>query len=233
MIFEQKNVTFSMAEQAYNVLRKAILTGQLSPDSIWSDRELCERFKLSRTPVRESLLRLQSEELVRIEPRKGTRVMPLLVDDVREIHQVAKALELEAALLLADRDPMPDLSFMCRAIDEMERALSENDRDAWAEADTRFHVLMVGLCGNRRLARNYEAHRGLTDRARYFVLHVRELPVKSTEEHRLMYKALLNKDRQRLEGLYRLHWDRTTEEIVTLIEQYSRNGPVPNFNVQP
>ncbi|WP_018689471.1 GntR family transcriptional regulator [Ahrensia kielensis] len=214
--------TSSLADKAYNVLRRAVLTNVLVSESLWSDRELCEKFDLSRTPVREAILRLQLEQLVQIVPRKGMRVMPLRLEDVRDIHQVTKALELEAALLIAKSENRDEvLAIIKGAVEEMERAMQAKDRDAWVLADTRCHFAVVDKCGNKRLADMYHAQRGLTDRARYFVLHIRDLPMQSTVEHRQMYEALLNRDSQALERLYRQHWDRTTEEMLAIIEHHT------------
>lgn len=219
----------SLASRSYDVIRRGILTNELTPESLWSDRELCERFSLSRTPVREAILRLQTEQLVQIVPRKGTRILPLLVTDVREIHQVTKALELEAALMIAKRDAEKvDLTPLRRTVEEMEAAIEAGDREIWAAADTRFHITVIDMCGNRRLADLYNAQRGLTDRARYFVLHLRDLPVRSTVEHRQMFEAFVARDIRRLEVLYRQHWDRTTEEMLTLIKRHSTRAPVPS-----
>ena len=102
--------TESQAEQAYRKLRSAVLTGRLAQDSVWSDQQLCERTELGCTPVREALSCLLAEQLVQILARKGTRIVPLCIEDLREIHQIVKALELEAALILAQRpDSAEDL----------------------------------------------------------------------------------------------------------------------------
>lgn len=225
------NVGQSLTKQSYDKLRSAILTNELAPDGFWSDRELCEKFDSSRTPMREALLQLQSENLVQIVPRRGTRILPLSVNDVREIHQVTKALELEAVLLLAK---MADRNAILKTLEahvlEMEAAIEVKDLDAWVQADTKFHYSVVDHCGNKRIANMYHAQRGLTDRARFFALRLREIPRKSTEEHRQMYEALLGADLRQLEVLYRQHWDRTTEEMLALISKHShgRNIPPPS-----
>lgn len=223
----------SLADRSYSALRQAILTGKLAPDSTWSDRELCEMFSLSRTPVREALLRLQTEQMVQIVSRKGTRILPLRIEDVRDIHQLTKALELEAALLVArNYVTLEDLAPIRICVEAMEAALDAEDRDAWAKADTACHFAVVDMCGNPRLASIYHAQRGLTDRARYFVLHMRELPVQSTVEHRQMYDALVARDLRKLEVAYRHHWERTTEEMLTLIERVSPRSPGSAVNQQ-
>lgn len=220
----------SLAEKSYRKLRAAVLTNELRPESFWSDKELCERYALSRTPVREALLRLQSDRLVQIVPRKGTRVLPLAVDDVREIHQLTKALELEAALTIARMDNKLELiPPLLECVVAMEAAIDKEDRGAWVLADERFHHHTVDVCGNTRLADIYHAQRELTDRARYFALHLRQLPVRSTQEHRQMYTSIHAGDLHQLEQVYRQHWDRTTAELLSIIDRESRHSPFPKL----
>ena len=216
----------SLSGTAYTMLRGDILSGAIPGDTLWSDREIAARLNLSRTPIREAIQRLAAEGLVKVIPRRGTRVLPLRPDDVREIHQISKALELEAALILMSRADV-DLTPLRQAVDTMAAALGRDDRNAWAEADMRFHLSVVDLCGNKRLAGLYHQQRGLTDRARFFALHLRELPTRSTEEHRVMLEKLESRDAPGLERVYREHWDRTTAELLDLIARHGT--PVPNF----
>ncbi|EAQ04820.1 putative GntR-family transcriptional regulator [Pseudooceanicola batsensis HTCC2597] len=215
----------SMTEAAYEALREEILTGRIPGDTLWSDREIAQRMNLSRTPIREAIQRLAAEGLVEVKPRRGTRVLPLRTDDVREIHQIAKALELEAALLLSGRDDR-NIRDVEQAVTDMELALEREDRDAWVQADSRFHQAIVDNCGNRRLADLYQGHRALTDRARYFSLHLRPLPVRSAEEHRAMYEAIAARDTRRLSQLYHDHWNRTTEELLELVRRHADVMPI-------
>lgn len=81
-------------------------------------------------------------------------MLPLHAADLREIHQVAGALELEAALLIAAGDAAPP-PVLRAAVADMTAALDRDDRDAWARADTRFHFAVADHCGNGRLAALY------------------------------------------------------------------------------
>jgi DNA-binding GntR family transcriptional regulator len=220
----------SLSEHAYRVIRTAVLRNILAPGYFASEREVAERFGLSRTPVREALLRLRDEGLVEVQPRRGVRVLPLSVDDVREIHQIARALELEAALTLAARPATAeDLAEVYADVAAMEAALAVEDRDAWVSADTRFHLGIVGRAENQRLVQSYNALRVLTDRARLFVLHVRPLPTRSTREHRAMLDAIVAGDLGLVAELYRSHWERTTNEMIEIIRNINRqrSGEMP------
>lgn len=218
-----------LSEQAYAVLRNAILANVLAPGYFASEREVCERFELSRTPVREALLKLRDEGLVEVQPRRGVRVLPLSVKDMREIHQVARALELEAALLLCERESDEPLKALAQCAQDMKAALDVEDRDKWVEADTKFHTGIVASSKNDRLIQQYNGLRVLTDRARLFVLHIRELPVQSTQEHIDMLAAIEVRNKTDIAILYRSHWERTTNEMIAIIEKFNRrrSGEMP------
>lgn len=214
----------SLSEHAYRVIRDAVLKNILTPGYFASEREVAERFGLSRTPAREALLRLRDEGLIEVLPRRGIRVLPLSVTDVREIHQIARALELEAALTLAAERPTAEgLAEIYADVAEMERAVGAEDRDSWVAADTRFHLAIVSRSDNQRLIQSYNSLRILTDRARLFVLHMRVLPVQSTQEHRAMLDAIVSGDLGLVAELYRSHWERTTNEMIEIIRSISRH----------
>lgn len=217
--------TDSLAEQAYKVIKSKILSAEIPPGSFLSERELCDRYGLSRAPVREAILRMREEDLMEVLPRRGIRVLPLSIVSVREIHQIAKALELEAALIVTEqalsREILADIE---AAVSSMEAAVENGDRDAWVRADTAFHLGVVGKCGNQRLIQTYNSLRELTDRARFFALYIREMPVQSTREHRAMLEAILARDVDEISRLYRIHWERTTEEIVSIIQRQAQSG---------
>jgi DNA-binding GntR family transcriptional regulator len=219
----------SLAVQAYTVLREAILNNVLAPGSFASEREVCEQFGLSRTPAHQALLRLRDEGLVDVQPRRGIRVLPLSIKDVREIHQIARALELEAALLLCENGNSEALARLRRHTADMQVALEAEDRDAWVKADTQFHLGIVASSGNDRLIQQYNGLRVLTDRARLFVLYLRPLPTKSTLEHVEMLDSIEAGELDKVASLYRRHWERTTNEMIELIEKFNhhRSGNKP------
>jgi|TARA_B110000908_G_C10265229_1_gene463163 DNA-binding GntR family transcriptional regulator len=222
-----------LSEQAYLVLRKAILANVLAPGYFASEREVSERFGLSRTPVREALLKLRDEGLIEVQPRRGVRVLPLSVKDMREIHQVARALELEAALLLCEREGDEPLKALAQSAQDMRDAIKVKDRDKWVEADAKFHIGIVASSKNDRLIQQYNSLRVLTDRARLFVLYIRELPVQSTKEHIDMLVAIEARNKTEIASLYRSHWERTTNEIISIIEEFNRrrSGDVPDSQI--
>lgn len=208
------------AEQAHARLKALILDNLLAPGAQLLEAELALRLGLSRTPVREAMVRLQQEGLVAITPRHGMRVLPIAVEDMREIYDVLTSLEPMAAELLARRaDPAAGLDRLQAACDAMEAALAAQDRPAWARADEAFHLGLAELCGNRRLAGMVMQVWEQSHRARLFTLNQRPLPKQSTAEHRRVLQAIAAGDAERAQALYRRHRQRSGTELIALIER--------------
>lgn len=208
------------AEAAHRRLRAMILDNQLPPGAQRLEAELALELGLSRTPVREAMLRLQADGLVTVTPRHGMRVAAVSPADMREIYDVLESLEPMAAELVARRGLKPAaLAPLRRACDAMETALGREDRPAWARADEAFHRGLLDLCGNGRLASMVMQVWEQSHRARMFTLNLRPLPAASTAEHRAITEAIAAGDADGARETFRLHRRRGGAELIALIER--------------
>ena len=183
--------------------------------------EIAARLGMSRTPVREALLKLAADGLIELIPRHGARVLPMSPEDMGEIYEILTALEPEAAARLARAQPNADmLRPLERASADMERALRDSDLDAWAEADDRFHRKLVGLNGNRRLSGFVNTLFDQAHRARMMTLRLREPPVRSTQEHRDILDHIRAGDADKARHAFRLHRERAAAELLGILENY-------------
>ena len=206
---------------AYEQLKDEIRSNRMPPGYLAPEPEIALRLGMSRTPVREALIRLEAEGLVELIPRRGARVLPLHAEDMKEIYEILTALEPEAAANLAALKPTSDeLKPLDDATTEMEQALEDNDLDRWAAADDRFHQEMLEIHGNRRLAAFVGALYDQAHRARIVTLRLRELPVKSTQEHREILECLRRGDPEATRAAFRRHRERTVTELVNILENY-------------
>ena len=150
----------SAAERVYVQVKRDILSGALSGGSFVTEGGLAEAAGVSRTPVREALLRLESEGLVRLYPKKGALVVPPSVDDARDVLEARLVIEEWAA-----RAVWPHRAELLPALEvELERmraTLGTQDVVGLVEHDRRFHAIVVRAAGNAILARTYQ---GLRDR---------------------------------------------------------------------
>jgi DNA-binding GntR family transcriptional regulator len=211
----------SLVEAAYLQIRQRILDIDWPPGHRALEQEVALALGMSRTPVREALMRLQNEGLVEVIPRHGMRVLPVSPNDMREIYQVLTALECMAAELLASRKPSDkDLKPLVDATKAMDKAIQADDLDAWAAADERFHAHLVDLAGNRPLQATVLNYWDRAHRARLFTLRLRPKPVNSTQEHMQMVERLRAGDAAGAAAVTRAHRERANRELVAIFEHF-------------
>jgi DNA-binding GntR family transcriptional regulator len=149
------------ADEIVDIVQSDIVTGRLPPGSILRQEHLARSFRVSRTPVREALRRLQAAGLVSLIPHRGARVRSLSVDDTRETFIVRAELESLAAELAATHATTAQLARLAEAEEQfsgLSRALgSSGARDPdlvaeWADANYDFHDVVLESSGVRLLA---------------------------------------------------------------------------------
>lgn len=209
--------TAGRKDAAYEQIRRLILDNVWPPGHQALEQEIALMLGVSRTPVREALIRLEQDGLLQVIPRHGIRVLPMSAQDMREVYEVLTALESLAAELLALRRPSPEeLAPLVEATVAMARALEQDDLDAWARADEDFHARLVTQCGNRTLADAVFGHWDRAHRARMFTLRLRPTPVESTREHRALIDCLLAGDSAGAAAVNRAHRQRASRELLSI-----------------
>ncbi|TVZ37714.1 DNA-binding GntR family transcriptional regulator [Alteromonadaceae bacterium 2753L.S.0a.02] len=189
--YETDGSGLSRVELAYRQLKNNILTNEYPPGFQALEPEIAKMLGVSRTPVREALIRLEAEKLIELIPRRGMRVLPLVPEDIIEINQVLTGLECTAVELLAKKHCGPDvLQPMADAVQEMELSLEQDTMDGWAKAEEKFHRFLIGLAGNKRLTTLVENVRAQAYRARIITLKLRPKPSSSTAAYREVYELV-------------------------------------------
>lgn len=213
-----KEAKLTRADDVYLVLKDDIRMNRMPPGYQAPEPELALRLGVSRTTIREALIRLEAEGLVELIPRKGARVVPLRADDMKEIYEILTSFEPDAAARLAARNPTAtDLIPMEEAAEDMETALKTGNLEAWAEADDRFHLALLDLHGNKRMRAFIAALNDQVHRARMVTLRLREAPVKSNEEHRDIIKCLQKGDADAARKAFLAHRQRAAKELVGIL----------------
>ena len=149
------------------------------------------------------------------------RVLPISVDDLRDIYGLLTVLEPECASTLARHGlPSKQIAQLRAAADAMRDAVASGNLDAWAAADNQFHRLQLSYLRNRRLADIIGFLLDQAHRVRMFTLRFRALPVRSTEEHAEMVSLLEKSDADCLASLFRRHREAAGRELFEILERY-------------
>ena len=132
-------------DQAFERLRDAIITGHFAPGARLIERELCEAMGVSRTSIREVLRRLEAEQLIEVEPRRGPIVARLTRKQVAEIYEVRALLETAAVRRFALEASSADISELRRIYEELSVARRKEDVPAIVDTTRRFSEHMMAV----------------------------------------------------------------------------------------
>jgi len=211
----------SLTEHAYTEIRRRILENEMPAGTQVLEQELAEMLEMSRTPVREAMVRLAEDGMVEVRPRHGMRVLPISADDMREIYDVLTALESMAAERVAARGVSPEqLLALRQAVVDMDAALAADDLRTWADADERFHLLLVEYCDNERLRALVSGYWDQSHRVRLVTLGLRPKPVDSNKDHAAVVDAIARGDAVAARRLHRQHRVRSGETLVNLLKTH-------------
>ena len=127
------------------------MNGPLFPGNWLREQDLVEQLEVSRTPIRESLRRLESEGLVEIVPYRGARVVTFSAEDFREEYTVRAALEGFAVELAVARISDETIEKLDKMANEMEKLLDERDLEMFLDLNRRFHMTLYNESQCKRL----------------------------------------------------------------------------------
>lgn len=151
----------TLASQVYQSLRDAVVSGELVPGDLHSVAELAGQMNVSRTPVREALLKLADAGMVRFERNRGIRVMGTTIDDLEQVFSLRLLLEVPATYRATQQASTDDLGMLTRALDDFRDLVESSTPRDHLQCDARFHAVILRTAGNARLAHFVETLRDL------------------------------------------------------------------------
>jgi DNA-binding GntR family transcriptional regulator len=130
-----------LSDKAYQMIRQKIITLELPPLSPIDEQALMEELRLGRTPIREALQRLASEDLILLAPRRGMFVADISITDLQKVFELRMALEGFCARLAAQRASGKQIEAMKQVVQALEGVPDEDYRGLMV-IDERFHELL-------------------------------------------------------------------------------------------
>ncbi|OON42193.1 GntR family transcriptional regulator [Izhakiella australiensis] len=205
---------------AYRRLKKQILDGALPAGTQLLEHEAADLLGMSRTPVREAMIRLHQDGMVDIRPRHGMRVLPISADDMQEIYDVLTALEGSASAMLAERGLTAEqLQELHAATAAMDNALEQDDLQAWADADELFHAKLIQFSQNKRMINMVAQLWEQSHRARMLTLKMRPRPTKSNREHQALIEAIAAGNVRQARQIHESHRKKASQMLVALLRE--------------
>jgi GntR family transcriptional regulator, rspAB operon transcriptional repressor len=199
-------------------LRADILSCTLRPGQQFQERELVERFEVSKSPIRDALLKLEEQGLVEVMPRKGYRVRRIDIADVREMYDMRDMLERECVGRVIDLSLDADLA----ELDVFRTAPVNMSIQGWLDYNRAFHSFFPHHCGNARLARTALEIIEQFDRLTYMsVTTPGETLVRFVDEHARLIDAVQARNRREALAVARDHVESSRRRVLESLESMS------------
>ena len=204
----------SLAKMAYEAIRQSILSGQWKIGELYNEKAIAADLGISRTPVREALLELASQDLIIFLPRRGLMINRFTRRDVDEIFEVRKAIELAAVEKIVKTSPPFDLFEIEESLLNQRKAVRQKDYLAFMEADRLFHTAISELTNNRRIIAILDNIRDMIHvmGAKALALEGRALEV--IEEHQTICEAVKKGNIEEARRAMAFHLDQSKGAVV-------------------
>ena len=206
-----------LREQIYPMLRTAILTGAIAPGAAIDEKGIAVQLKVSRTPVREAVMRLSDEHLVDVVAQSGTRAAKMNRAEIAEAFLIRRALEMESAAQAAPRMAQDHADRLADILMQHARALDRRNFVEAIQFDDRFHQYVTTISDLPRLWNMIELSKAPLDRCRHLMLPRAGQAEATLEQHREIIRALNSHDPEKARHAMRTHLEqayRATEAVM-------------------
>lgn len=184
----------SLADRVYRYVKGLILSGELKGGEIISERELANRFGLSRTPLREALHRLEEYGLIRTQPRSSAQIVSLFPDEAVDVAHVRVALETLGVRFLIERGHRDDIDAIEEIATKCEKALKRGRIAESFEYDSQFHLEISRRGRNRHLHEQYQRLDAKVQLLRLVLRLPRNQLERFVAQHRNLVDAIRQRD---------------------------------------
>jgi DNA-binding GntR family transcriptional regulator len=214
-------------DRIYSELRQQIINRSMPPGAKLSENSLAKKWKVSRTPIREVLRRLESEGLVTSSRFKGFFVNSISIEDIDHIYTIKISLEglagrLATPILSKDTQKLKDLEKLWR---EMENLSKKPNVDAYGRKNIEFHISIWHWCGNPWLIKILDNLSSQLNRFIVNALHVPSRMDRSVREHRKIVEAFKAGNAKAVEKALGSHFRKASEDLKSeLIKESGRGG---------
>ena len=208
----------SMHEEIADRLRGLIFAGELEPEARVQEKDLCVRFEISRTPLREALKVLASEGLITLLPNRGARVTRLTSEDAEELFPVMGVLEALSGELACAFITEPEILEIKAMHYQMALHHTRQEREEYFKLNQEIHRKIMEIASNTILAGVYDSLAGRIRRVRYLANANRTRWDKAMAEHTEILAALETRDGARLADLLKAHLMSTLAAVKAIIE---------------
>ena len=192
-------------------LQREILTGVYKPGQKLTEQELCSRYQISRTPVREALKQLEADGLVEMILNRGAFVVGMSDQDYQDLFELRKICEIQAVKWAIERIDEDQMDRLEETFEFMEFYTLRNDIDKMLTINTGFHQVIYEASGNRQLQKLLTSYQNIVKFKNADSVYDDDYLQQVLEEHRAIFKAFVDGDVKSGAQAMERHMNRTKE----------------------
>lgn len=196
----KKENKLDLKNQAYQYIKNKIITGEYRPGEDIDEKEIQESMGMSRTPVREALIRLENDNLVDIYPRKGifvSNITPKLIKNVFQVRLIVEPQVLRIVAPLIDKEHLKELKE--KFLNKPEGLSEKETVFYYVDLDMELHSYINDLCDNIYLTNMMDNIFEQNQRMRYQTYNIMERDKETTKEHLRLIDRLIDGDVEKAE----------------------------------
>lgn len=205
-------------EIAYEVLKHAIVTGEIpAVSALWKPTTPSASISAG-TPLREALRKLERDGLVEYVLRRGVVVRAFTIEDVDEIYTIRNALEMLTLPAIIERAAPEDIASLRAKLHEMDKVMAMDDIEKLSPMARAFHSAITHISGKNRILRVIESQDEFINRFSAMAIRQEDRRVQAHEEHHKLVDYIEQRDLEHLEKLTRKHIERSKENCLAALE---------------
>ena len=210
-------------EIAYEVLKKAIITGEIPAGERIVETDYADRLHISRTPLREALRKLERDGLVEYVMRRGVIVHAFTTEDVEQIYTIRNCLELLTLPDIIEKATPEDIAKLREMLAKMDELNAKNDVEALSPVARDFHTAITAISGKNRILRVIEGQDEYIRRFSAMAIKQEDRRNEANEEHHRLVDLIERKDLPAFEALMKQHIERSKECCLAALAARKQN----------
>ena len=226
LTFQPMTESRPIREIAYDILKKAIITGEIPAGERIVETEYADRLHISRTPLREALRKLERDGLVEYVMRRGVVVHAFTTEDVDQIYTIRNSLEMLTLPYIIEKATPKDIASLREKLAVMDALIGKDDVEALSPLAREFHTCLTAISGKDRILRVIEGQDEYIRRFSAMAIQQEDRRSSAHDEHHRLVDLVEQKDLPAFETLMKHHIERSKECCLAALAARKQNRDI-------
>lgn len=223
--FEPMTESRPIREIAYDVLKKAIITGEIPAGERIVETDYADRLHISRTPLREALRKLERDGLVEYVMRRGVVVRAFTIEDIEQIYTIRNALEMLTLPAIVNNATPADIASLREKLAQMDILQEQEDFESLSLLARAFHSELTAISGQKRILRVIEGQDEYIRRFSAMSIKHENRRESAHQEHYKLVEYVEQKKLDEFTALMKAHIERSKENCLAALAEQKQNQP--------